>query len=59
MQLESTDLKDALDIVRLINDKQDIQIHDDFIVMNGVGRGARAYGWPVYIPEMFRKNRTR
>ena len=59
LQLESTDLKDALDIVRLINDKRDIQIHDDFIVMNGVGRGARAYGWPVYIPEMFRKNRTR
>lgn len=56
----STDaLADALGIVRLINGTTDIHIHDDFIVMHGVGRGARAYGWPVYIPEQFRKNNTR
>ena len=59
LQLTAADLQDATDIVRLINGREDIYIHDDFIVMNGVGRGARAYGWPVYIPEQFQKNRTR
>jgi glyoxylase-like metal-dependent hydrolase (beta-lactamase superfamily II) len=59
LQLTAAELKDAANIVRLINGREDIQIHDDFIVMHGVGRGARAYGWPVYIPEQFQKNRTR
>ena len=52
-------ISDALGIVNLINGEKDIHIHNDFIVMHGVGRGARAYGWPVYIPEQFRKNNTR
>ena len=59
LQLTAAELKDAANIVRLINGREDTQIHDDFIVMHGVGRGARAYGWPVYIPEQFQKNRTR
>ena len=59
LQLTVSDLQDARNIVRLIDGREDIHIHDDFIVMHGVGRGARAYGWPVYIPEQFRKNRTR
>ena len=59
LQLSTSELHDAANIVRLINGRKDIYIHDDFIVMHGVGRGARAYGWPVYIPEQFRKNRTR
>lgn len=59
LQLSTDALTDALNIVRLINGDKGIHIHDDFIVMHGVGRGARAYGWPVYIPEMFRKDRTR
>ena len=59
LQLSTAELHDAANIVRLINGREDIYIHDDFIVMHGVGRGARAYGWPVYIPEQFRKNRTR
>ena len=59
LQLTASDLQDATNIVRLIDGREDIHIHDDFIVMHGVGRGARAYGWPVYIPEQFRKNRTR
>ena len=58
LQLSTDALTDALNIVRLINGDKGIHIHDDFIVMHGVGR-ARAYGWPVYIPEMFRKDRTR
>lgn len=59
LQLSTAELHDAANIVRLINGRKDIYIHDDFIVMHGVGRGARAYGWPVHIPEQFRKNRTR
>jgi glyoxylase-like metal-dependent hydrolase (beta-lactamase superfamily II) len=59
LQLSTADLRDAANIVRLINGREDIHIHDDFIVMHGVGRGARAYGWPIYIPEQFQKNRTR
>ena len=59
LQLSTDELVDASNIVRLINGNKGIHIHDDFIVMHGVGRGARAYGWPVYIPEMFRKDRTR
>ena len=59
LQLTASDLQDATNIVRLIDGREDIHIHDNFIVMHGVGRGARAYGWPVYIPEQFRKNRTR
>ena len=59
LQLTAADLLDAANILRLINGREDIHIHDDFIVMHGVGRGARAYGWPVYIPERLQKNRTR
>ena len=31
-------------VVNLINGKESIQIEDDFVVINAVGRGARAYG---------------
>ena len=59
LQLAPAALDDALQIVSLINGSTDIHIHDDFILMHGVGRGARAYGWPVFIPEQFRKANTR
>lgn len=59
LPLDRAGLADALGIMRLMNGAKDIHIHDDFIVMHGVGRGARAYGWPVYIPEQFRKDNTR
>lgn len=59
LPLDLAALTDALGILRLMNGAKDIHIHDDFIVMHGVGRGARAYGWPVYIPEQFRKDNTR
>lgn len=59
LQMQPQLLATAYDIVNLINGRQTIQIHDDFIVMHGVGRGARAYGWPVYIPEQFSKPNTR
>ena len=34
----------AHQVVNLINGKESIQIEDDFVVMNAVSRGARAYG---------------
>ena len=59
LQLPASMLTECYDIVRLINGDKDIRIHSDFIVMNGVGRGARDYGWPTYTPEQFRKVRLR
>jgi hypothetical protein len=32
---------------------------DDFILMHGVGRGARDWGYPVFIPEAFQNVNTR
>ena len=59
LQLPATLLQDCYDIVHLINGSEDIRIHDDFIVMNGVGRGARDYGGPSYTPARFRNTRLR
>ncbi|XOV85490.1 MAG: MBL fold metallo-hydrolase [bacterium] len=59
LQLPADALHDVYQIVQLINAREDIRIHDDFIVMHGVGRGARDYGWPVFIPEQFREVRVR
>ncbi len=59
LELSPDLLDDALQIVSMINGSTDIRIHDDFIVMHGVGRGARDYGWPVFIPERFRELNTR
>lgn len=49
----------ALQAVSLINGATDIRILNDFILMNGVGRGARDYGYPVYTPERFQAPNTR
>jgi glyoxylase-like metal-dependent hydrolase (beta-lactamase superfamily II) len=59
LQMSVALLTESYDIVHLINGKEDIRIHNDFIVMNGVGRGARDYGWPTYTPERFRQVRLR
>ena len=59
LQLDAALLDDAYNIVHLINGARDIRIHDHFIVMHGVGRGARAYGYPVYTPPEFRQVRLR
>ena len=37
----------AHQVVNLINGNESIQIEDDFVVKNAVGRGARAYGWLI------------
>ena len=59
LELSLGALVKAHQVVNLINGKESIQIEDDFIVMNAVGRGARAYGWPVFIPEKFDKPNPR
>jgi len=59
LQLQAGMLDEALHIVNLINGSKDIRIHDHFIVMHGVGRGARDYGYPVYTPAKFRQVRLR
>jgi hydroxyacylglutathione hydrolase len=59
LQLPVSVIQDCYQIVHLINGAKDIRIHDDFIVMNGVGRGARDHGWPTYTPERFRQVRLR
>lgn len=53
LQLPASLLRDCYQMVHLINGKEDIRIHDEFIVMNGVGRGARDYGWPTYSPARY------
>ena len=59
LQLHPELLNDAYEIVRLINDSRDIRIHDHFIVMNRVGRGARDHGYPTYTPKSYRQVRLR
>lgn len=59
LQLDAGLLDDAYRMVHLMNGKTDIRIHAHFIVMNGLGRGARDYGWPTYTPEQFRQVRLR
>jgi glyoxylase-like metal-dependent hydrolase (beta-lactamase superfamily II) len=53
LQLGSRHLGLALQAVNLINGSTDIRILNDFILMHGVGRGARDYGYPVFMPEQF------
>lgn len=53
LQLGPRHLQLALQAVTLINGATDIRILNDFILMHGVGRGARDYGYPVYVPEQF------
>ena len=59
LQLEAEHLQSALRAVNLINGATDIRILDDFILMHGVGRGARDWGYPVFIPEEFQTVNTR
>ncbi|MFK7915874.1 MAG: hypothetical protein AB8B93_18320 [Pseudomonadales bacterium] len=59
LQLPSEQLAEAFDAVQLMNGRQDIRILNDFILMHGVGRGARDYGYPVFVPEQFRQVRLR
>ena len=59
LELSARHLETALQAVTLINDTTDIRVLNDFILMHGVGRGARDSGFPVVIPEQFRVHNTR
>lgn len=59
LQMGPRHLNLALQAVTLINGSTDIRILNDFILMHGVGRGARDYGFPVYVPEQFQARSTR
>ena len=59
LELSAVHLETALQAVTLINGTTDIRVLNDFILMHGVGRGARDSGYPVYIPEQFRATNTR
>lgn len=59
LQLQAEHLQSALLAVTLINGATDIRILDDFILMHGVGRGARDWGYPVFVPEEFQNVNTR
>jgi glyoxylase-like metal-dependent hydrolase (beta-lactamase superfamily II) len=51
LQLPATSLGLCYDVVNLINGNRRAEILADFIVMNGMGRGERPYGYPAYTPE--------
>ncbi|MEM8766407.1 MAG: MBL fold metallo-hydrolase [Pseudomonadota bacterium] len=51
LQLPATSLQRCYDVVNLINNTRRVEILGDFIVMNGMGRGERLYGYPGYTPE--------
>ena len=55
LQLTVSDLQDATNIVRLIDGREDIHIHDDFIVMHGVGRGRGPTDGPFTYQNSFEK----
>jgi glyoxylase-like metal-dependent hydrolase (beta-lactamase superfamily II) len=59
LQMEPTALAECYDVVHLINGEKRVEYLTDFIVMNGVGRGERPYGYPVYTPQLISARRLR
>lgn len=59
LQMPPSTLAECYDVVHLINGRERVEILADFIVMNGVGRGERPYGYPVFTPEFQRQSRLR
>ncbi|MEE4301785.1 MAG: MBL fold metallo-hydrolase [Pseudomonadales bacterium] len=59
LQMDPSRLATARDVVKLINGREHVEVLADFIVMNGVGRGNRPYGYPVYTPDMLLVQRLR
>lgn len=59
LQMDPELLSTARDVVMLINGRQHVELLADFIVMNDVGRGFRAYGYPVYTPGALLVRRLR
>lgn len=59
LQLSPAHLSTARDAVKLINGRTQAELLADFIIMNGVGRGYRPYGFPAYMPELMLTRRLR
>ncbi len=55
LQMPVAALAECYDVVHLINGREHVEILADFIVMNGVGRGERPYGYPVFTPDFQRQ----
>ena len=58
LQLSTDALTDALNIVRLINGDKGIHIHDDFIVMHGVGRARSLWLARLYSRDVSQRPHT-
>lgn len=59
LQLAPDALARCYDVVKLINGARRVEILADFIVMNGLGRGERVYGYPGYTPEFLERRLLR
>ncbi len=59
LQMPPGALAECYDVVHLINGARRVEILADFIVMNGVGRGERPYGYPVFTPDFQRRRLLR
>lgn len=59
LQLDPALLETVRDVVKLINGREHVEVLADLIVMNGVGRGHRPYGYPVYVPDPLLSRRLR
>ncbi len=55
LELPASSLQRCYDVVNLINGARRAEILSDFIVMNGLGRGERLYGYPGYTPEFLER----
>jgi glyoxylase-like metal-dependent hydrolase (beta-lactamase superfamily II) len=59
LPLDPSMLGTVRDVVKLINGRERVEVLADLIVMNGVGRGHRPYGYPVYVPDPLLARRLR
>ncbi|MEO0423187.1 MAG: MBL fold metallo-hydrolase [Pseudomonadota bacterium] len=55
LELSPAALADCQAVVTLINGREWVEVLPDFIVMHGVGRGERPYGYPVYTPQFLQR----
>jgi glyoxylase-like metal-dependent hydrolase (beta-lactamase superfamily II) len=54
LQMEPSIIEKVADATEKMNGFTGIEIYDDFVLMYGVPRGARAYGYPNPVPERFK-----
>lgn len=56
LELPASALADCRAVVTLINGREWVEALPDLIVMHGVGRGERPYGYPVYTPALMQRH---